>query len=60
MKGILIQSFSDKLDVLDYWRDHRNRYPNLSKMASDVLSIPIIIVVSDFTFSLSSVYFTER
>ena len=58
MKGILIQSFSDKLDVLDYWRDHRNRYPNLSKMASDVLSIPIITVVNDFTFSLGSYVLT--
>ena len=51
-EGNLDPNFFDKLDVLSYWRDLRDRYPNLSKMACDVLSIPITTVSSESAFCL--------
>ena len=38
------------LDVLAYWRD-QFLYPELGRMARDVLSIPISTVASEFAFS---------
>jgi len=58
-EGNLDPKFFYKLDVLSYWRDHRDRYPNLSKMACDVLSIPITIVASESAFLLCSHVLTK-
>lgn len=50
-EGNLNPKFFYKLEVLSYWRDRQDHYPNLSKIPYDVLSIPITIVASEFTFS---------
>ena len=42
----------EDLDVLDWWKIHKHRFPDVALMASDLLSIPIIIVASESLFSV--------
>lgn len=42
-----------EIDILEYWRTNHFRFPNLSLMARDVLSIPISTVASESAFSVS-------
>ncbi|KAL5575560.1 hypothetical protein UlMin_017259 [Ulmus minor] len=37
-------------DVLLWWKQNRNKYPTLSKMASDILSIPVSTVAPEAVF----------
>jgi len=37
--------------ILDWWRKHSPRYPILSRMAKDVLAVPVSTVASESAFS---------
>ncbi|KAK1572590.1 hypothetical protein Q3G72_034951 [Acer saccharum] len=41
-----------KLDILNFWRGNEVRFPELSMMARDVLSIPVSSVASESAFSV--------
>ena len=43
---------NSKLEVLSWWKEHYNRFPELSLMARDLMSIPITIVTSKSSFSI--------
>ncbi|XP_070675158.1 zinc finger BED domain-containing protein DAYSLEEPER-like [Malus domestica] len=43
-----------ELDILSWWKLEQFRYPVLSRMASDVLTIPISTVASESAFSISA------
>ncbi|KAI3839587.1 hypothetical protein MKW92_041379 [Papaver armeniacum] len=45
-------SISKDFDILKYWRSQELRYPNLTRMATDILAIPISTVASESVFSL--------
>ena len=38
--------------VLDFWKENQLRYPELSKLARDILSIPISMIASETAFSV--------
>lgn len=41
-----------ELDILEFWHQSSVRYPVLSKMARDLLTIPVSIVASESAFSI--------
>ena len=40
------------MNVLEWWKDQYKRFPNLSLMACDLLSVPITTVALESTFSI--------
>ncbi|KAL5724963.1 hypothetical protein ACHQM5_008163 [Ranunculus cassubicifolius] len=43
---------TEPLDVLDYWKSNQFSYPELARMARDILSIPVSTVASEAAFSV--------
>ncbi|XVE77421.1 hypothetical protein DITRI_Ditri13aG0061200 [Diplodiscus trichospermus] len=43
----------DSFDVLGFWRNTYSRYPDLARIARDIMSIPITTVASESCFSIS-------
>ncbi|XP_027114057.1 zinc finger BED domain-containing protein RICESLEEPER 2 isoform X1 [Coffea arabica] len=43
---------SSHINVLDYWKAQQFRFPDLSKLARDILCVPVSTVASESAFSL--------
>ncbi|KAL2252491.1 UNVERIFIED_CONTAM: putative AC transposase [Sesamum indicum] len=45
-----VEMHRDKFDILNWWRVNTQRFPILSKMARDVLAVPVSTVASESAF----------
>jgi len=50
---------NEDMDVLQWWKSNNDRYPDLSILACDLLSVPITTVASDFEFCMGSRVFNK-
>ncbi|XP_076916049.1 zinc finger BED domain-containing protein RICESLEEPER 2-like [Bidens hawaiensis] len=50
-EGVIKGREQMNFNVLDWWNTHKLKYPVLSKMASDILAVPVSTVASESTFS---------
>ena len=41
-----------KFELFDFWKSQQFRYPDLSKLARDLLCVPVSTVASESAFSL--------
>ncbi|GAA0154687.1 hypothetical protein LIER_12598 [Lithospermum erythrorhizon] len=47
----MLKGYDSKFDVLQWWMVNEAKYPVLSKLEKNVLSIPVTTVASEGTFS---------
>ncbi|XP_045822988.1 zinc finger BED domain-containing protein RICESLEEPER 2-like isoform X2 [Trifolium pratense] len=52
------RSYED-MDVLQWWKSNNDRFPDLSLLACDLLSVPIATVASDYEFCMGSRVFNK-
>lgn len=45
------EDYDEKFDILQWWKINSPRFPILSKMARDILAIPVSTVASESAFS---------
>ncbi|XP_058735727.1 zinc finger BED domain-containing protein RICESLEEPER 2-like [Vicia villosa] len=50
---------NEDMDVLQWWKSNSNRFPDLSILACDLLSVPMTTVASDFEFCMGSHVFNK-
>ncbi|CAL5199080.1 unnamed protein product [Lathyrus oleraceus] len=53
-EAVLDLDYIEHLDVLQWWKNTRHKFPELSVMTRDLLSIPIATVASESFFSIGS------
>ncbi|KAL6144862.1 hypothetical protein ACLB2K_055552 [Fragaria x ananassa] len=51
LEEIILAPRGQDFDILGWWKEKSTKYPTLSKMASDVLSIPVSTVAADSVFN---------
>ncbi|MED6145767.1 hypothetical protein PIB30_116680 [Stylosanthes scabra] len=51
---VLHMNTYDKMDILQYWMTQSHRFPDLSILACDLLSIPITTIASESAFSIGA------
>ncbi|KAG8379184.1 hypothetical protein BUALT_Bualt07G0061900 [Buddleja alternifolia] len=42
---------NNNFDILEYWKNNESKFPVLSRMAKDILAIPVSSIASESTFS---------
>uniref|UniRef100_A0ACD5WR84 Uncharacterized protein n=1 Tax=Avena sativa TaxID=4498 RepID=A0ACD5WR84_AVESA len=55
-----VKRLNENVDILDYWSKSAARYPQLSRMARDILVIPVSSVASESALSLSKKVITPN
>jgi hypothetical protein len=55
-----VKKLNENVDILDYWNKSAVRYPQLAKMARDILAVPVSSVASESAFSLSKKVITPN
>jgi hypothetical protein len=58
--GEPVKKLNDNVDILDYWNKSAARYPQLARMARDILAVPVSSVASESAFSLSKKVITPN
>lgn len=48
-----------KPNILSFWRTNQFRYPKLTRMAGDILSIPMSTVASESAYSIGDTVFDQ-
>jgi hypothetical protein len=58
--GEPVKNLNDNVDILDYWNKSAARYPQLARMAHDILAVPVSSVASESAFNLSKKVITPN